>query len=1015
MVSERAALPFVGREEELAVLTAALDRACRGAGSTHVLAGEAGVGKTRVSETLCALARARGAETVVGRAFPVETGVPYALFADAFVPLLRAMPAATLQSLSRGSATELALLFPVLAPDGAGGRGAGPAGGASATELKPRLLDAFSQLVQRLSRRAPLLVVLENLQWADPSSFDLLHFVARSAPAHPLMLLCTYNESQREANRMLRTTERSLVSLGALERHLLPPLAAEEVQELVSRRFDVPAAVVADLARLVHARTRGNPFFIDETLKALTQGGQLRWDGERWVGWETERLELPRSIRDVLKARYERLSPTAQDLVILASVIGAQAPHALLETMSGVGGEPLLSAVEELLREDVLAETHAAGHLAYEFTHPMLQELLYAEIARARVRALHAQVAVGLERLYGERALDHADLLAVHFRRAEAPELADRACRYLAAAGRSALGRGANREAAEALRAALAIAERGDDLALRDELLDQLARALNRLGDYAGAAALWGDALSRARPIGDDHRVAVLERRLGIAALRRGSPEDARRHHDRGLEAALATGDGALVASLRLARSGTSLEVGDGDAAEQDLRATLAIAERIGEPRMLARVHQALQALAVWRGPSADARMHGDRALALAVAAGDRGAQWSAHWCTAMHAGLTGDAAGTARHLAEANRLAAELRSPLLRLWTADIEVEYRSGIGDWAAALALAERSIADARAFGQRTLLPRLLVWSALVHLGRGDLERGKQQVDEAWQLADADRPAGAVNVHTVVPAHVGLASWHLARREYGEALRIGEAGLAIADRTGYTAWSMHRLMPLVAEASLWVQDWDRAERYGTRLRALAERLGHPLGLAWSDACFALVRMLRGDKAGAVAQLRSAAEALEAIPFAEHAARLRRKLADALNDSGDTVAAVAELRRVHDDFGRLGARDALDEVRRKLRALGSRPPVRPTASTRDRIGALTAREVEIGRLVLANRSNREIGATLGISARTVGTHLSNIYEKVSVASRAELADLLRTELALHAPPAMPRRQDLA
>jgi DNA-binding CsgD family transcriptional regulator/tetratricopeptide (TPR) repeat protein len=1013
----RDTLPLVGREAELALLTAALDRARRGSGSTHMITGEGGVGKTRLTVAAQAIARTNGFETVIGRAFPVETGIPYALFADAFVPLLRDMPAPTLQALSRGSTHELELLFPVLAT----GRAPGSAGqGAPAAELKARLLDAFSQLLQRLARRSPLLVVLENLQWADPSSFDLLHFVARSAGAHPLVLLCTYNESQREANRMLRTTEQSLQSLGALERHLLPPLTAPQVEELLCRQHEVPAVVVADFARALHARTRGNPFFIEETLKALTQAGRLRWDGERWSGWDAEHLDLPRSIRDALSARYDRLSPTAQDVVILASVVGSQVPHALLEVMSGVNGEPLLGAVDELLREQVLVEGQSGGHLAYEFTHPMMQEVLYAELSRARARQLHGEIAAKLESIYGDRASEHADALAVHFRRADDPAQADRACSYLAGAGRSALARGANREAAESLRAALAIAERGDDATLRDDLLDHLARALNRLGDYAAAAALWTEALSRAKVLGDDPRVATLERRLGGTALRRGSPEDALRHHDRGLEAALAGGDDALAASLRLARSTVLLEIGRGDDAERDLRAALATAEAAREPRMLARVHQALQALAVWRGPSNDARAHGLLALEYATAAGDPAGQWSAHWATAMHAGLTGDAPGTARHLAEANRLATELRSPVLRLWNADIEIEYRSGVGEWDAALALAERSIADARAFGQRTLLPRLLVWSALVHLGRGDEERGKAMVDEAWQLSGADRAnTGApVNLHTVVPAHVGLASWHLHRREYSEALRVGEAGLAIADRTGYTAWSMHRLMPLVAEASLWLRDWDRAERYGTRLRATAERLGHPLGRAWSEACFALIRFLRGDKAGAIVQLRQAADALDAIPFAEHGARLRRKLADAHNDSGDPDAAIPELRRVHETFARLRARPALEEVRAKLRELGSRPPVR-TPMTGAGPGALTSREAEIARLVAARRSNKEIGAALGISARTVSTHLSNIFGKVGVDSRAALADRVREDGLLaplgDAARSAPRQPDLA
>ena len=179
-------------------------------------------------------------------------------------------------------------------------------------------------------------------------------------------------------------------------------------------------------------------------------------------------------------------------------------------------------------------------------------------------------------------------------------------------------------------------------------------------------------------------------------------------------------------------------------------------------------------------------------------------------------------------------------------------------------------------------------------------------------------------------------------------------------------------------------------------------------------SEACFALIRFLKGDKAGAIAQLRRAADALDAIPFVEHATRLRRKLADAHNDSGDPNAAIIELRRVHATFARLRAGPALEEVRAKLRELGSRPPSR-TPLAGSGAGTLTARELEIAQLVAARRSNKQIGAALGISARTVGTHLSNIFGKVGVDSRVALADQLRVDGFTPPTPPTPRRQDRA
>jgi DNA-binding CsgD family transcriptional regulator len=168
----------------------------------------------------------------------------------------------------------------------------------------------------------------------------------------------------------------------------------------------------------------------------------------------------------------------------------------------------------------------------------------------------------------------------------------------------------------------------------------------------------------------------------------------------------------------------------------------------------------------------------------------------------------------------------------------------------------------------------------------------------------------------------------------------------------------------------------------------------LGQRLGLAWADACDACVELLHGDAGRAVSLLRGATAALEAIPFVPDAARLRRQLARALAETGDREGATRELRGAHEVFAHLGAERELDATREQLRELGARPPTRTMTQG---IAGLTGRELEIVRLVAARRSNKEIGAALGISARTASTHLSNIFVKLGVDSRGELADRAR------------------
>ena len=984
-------MPLVGRTEEIAALSAALDGAARGRGSVHFIVGEGGIGKTRIASAVADIAATRNFARVIGRAYPVETGIPYALFADAFLPLLRSLPPSVLQVLARGSTTEIATLFPALRADGF------TAIATETSQLKPRLFDAFARFVQRLAQREPMLVVLENLHWADPSSLELLHLIARGAGAHRVVLLCTYDETRRDAHPTLRATEHSLRSLSSLRVHHVAPLTRTETQELISRQFSMPGEAVVDFSTRLHERTRGNPFFIEETIDALAATGQLREDAGQWTGWSTDSLALPTTVRDAIQSRIDRLTPDAVHTATIAAAVGAQVPHALLESLAGLNADALLAAIDVLRHERIILEVDVDRELGYEFAHPLLREVLYTSLSRARARALHAEIASALETHFGAKAIAHADTLAAHLLRAETPLDSPKARRYLLAAGRSALERGADREAAEILDAALAHVDRPNpDPQELESALDLLARARQRRGDYARATELWTRAVAIATQRNDTQRVAGLERRLGVAAFWSGKYDDAIAHYDRGLEAATASHDDGRIALLRLARSAVLLEVGRADEAQADIRAALTIAERVGEPALLARVHHAMQLHAVWRGPAPAAREHGERALAFARQVGDRSAVWAAEWALAVQAGLVGDRAGIAEHLAAAQSVADELRSPVLRLWTNEVAIEYHSGVGDWDTAIAIADRTIADARAFSQHTLLPRALVWSSLVRFARGDFDVGTAQMLEAWATSGADRAASGapVNVHAVAPAHVSRATWHLAQKQFREALAVAEAGLKITDRTGYTAWAIHRLVPIAGEASLWIQDWDRCERYANRLREQATQLGHALGLAWADACFALITMLKGDKKGAIAPLEAAASALEAIPFVDHATRVRRKLVDCYYETGDTESALRELRKIHDVFAKLGAAPALSDVREKLRALGARPPARTVS---EGAGALTPREAEIARLVAARKTNKEIAVTLDISARTVGTHLSNVFAKLGVDSRGALTDLVR------------------
>ena len=529
-------LPLVGRASELAMFAALLDAADKGRGTTQLLEGEGGQGKTRLALATAERATKRGWTVAIGRAYPVEAGVPYALFTDALLPVLRALDPAALSVLTRGAVSELSHLFPLLAT------GATPIRGAErGSEIKTRLLWNFTQLLGRMAEKRPLLLVLENLHWADESSLEMLHFTARQLATSRVLVIGTYNDAAAERSPALVSLRQSLVTLGAARVHHLGPLSRAATDELVQAVFGVSDAVSREFAALLYGWTRGNPFFVEETLKALVTSGRLYERDGTWHGWEIADLDLPRSIREAVVTRLDRLSPDAQRVATLAAVIGTRASYDALDAVVGMPRARLVEALDELRTQRILDEHGEGDRIVYDFSHPILRDVIYQAVGLARGRMLHATVADALERHYASAADEHADELAYHFARADARDVGPKATRYLSIAGRNALAKHANREAASYLTAALERTRDADADATREmEIVEGLARARQRLGEYDAAVALWERAREHAQQANDLARLADIERRLGLASFWRGRHDEALEHYD----AALSAGSG---------------------------------------------------------------------------------------------------------------------------------------------------------------------------------------------------------------------------------------------------------------------------------------------------------------------------------------------------------------------------------------------------------------------------------------------------------------------------------------
>ena len=930
-------VPLVGRRSEMEEIRRLMELAEGRRSAAIFLRGPRGVGKTRITQEVVRFARERGWIVLRGRAHPSERLVPYAPFADAFVPLLRGLDAETLARLTPGSDAALCSLFPALGPP--------PRpidiGPSTPGEHRTRLYWQFAGAVSLLTSRRPVLLALEDLDFADRASLELLDFLTRQTEREPLVVLGEYTGADPDRRQSLRALEHALVSAGRGHVFPLDAFDPEETRAFVEAAFGLEGSTAERLAEATFLWSRGNPFFMNGTLRGLIESGALRNEDGVWTVGDLDDLRLPHSVRDAVLVWLGQLGPRALEVARVLAIVGREVSYEVLRLVTDVSDAELGPALDELVRHQLVQEAESRWTLAYAFRNPLIRETLRSEMGLAERRQLHTAVARSLEAFYGDGADDHAEELAYHFSRAQPGAHGTKTIHYLARAGRSALRRHANQEAADSLQEALdriEAAPSGSGLdRYREEVLRGLARARRRIGEYAASASGWQRLLTLSREQQDAVATAEYHRELGMTHLASGALEEATEHLAAATEYAGATGRIPLVVRAQLAEAFCLENVGRSRRADEVIESSLMLAREFGDARVLGQVQRSRIQQYLWTGRIAEGREAARSALALCEETGDRGVEFWSRWALGALEGLVGNTAEMAAHVALARDIADEVGSPFFDLATRELSIELANARGEWDRGIQEGTRAIELARATQQRLILPRLLVWTARMHLGRGNFDVADALTREAWEVSDAggvvaDR--SFVGLHSVVPAHIGRANYYLATGEWQEAIRLARAALALADDSGYVVWSIHHVLPILGEAAIHARDLELADRAGRRIREEAERIGHPLARAWADACEGVLTWLQNDAHAGVRSLEAGARALEAIPITFEAARLRRQLAGRLAEVGERERALEELRGAYEVFRSLGARPELEKARIQFGELGAEAPPEHDAS---------------------------------------------------------------------------------
>jgi ATP/maltotriose-dependent transcriptional regulator MalT len=950
---------LVGRGAESAVLDHVLEVLEGGRPAALELAGEAGIGKSRLLAELAERGDARNLLVLSGSGSEFERDLPFSVFVDALDDYLQGLDPGRFDGLEEDVRAELKHVFPSFSALATTQQVAG-------RHERYRSHRAVRALLGELARRLPLLLLLDDLHWADSASIELVAALLRRPPSAPVLI--AFATRPRQVPGPFAAAIERAGREGGLMRVELTGLTLDETRELLAGRPGKDAAAL-------YEQTGGNPFYLEQLARHGGDGDSTASAGEPSASG------IPPAVAASLGEELALLTPTARAVLEGAAVAGDPFQLELAAAAAAVSEDAAMDGIDELIRFDLVRNTDVPRR--FRFRHPLVRNVLYEGSAAGWRLGAHERCAAVLtargaattaRAQHVERSAREGDLEAV---------------RLLSQAGNEA-ARLAPASAAHWFHEALRLLPHTADATERVELLHAQAEALTATGRFADGHAALVEALELV-PAGSDALFAHLSRACAAAESLLGRPHQATER----LRSALSR----LPAEPSVDRVALLLEL-----AVNSLYRT-----RFEE------MHESAQAALD------DARVLGQApftAAALAVVGFGGSLMGDAHAADAKRA----EAAALIDSLTD-DELAPYLESAA---WLAGAELY----LDRYVEADRHASRALAVARATGQGELFLVLvqilggvwrqrgkltqaaelldggieaarlldnthaLVWTlsgrSTVALPLGDLQLALAAANEAFQLSRG----GEATFHAAEAAAVLAA----AKLETGEAeqaieLLLNHAG---GEELALIAGSPRALyLELLTRCRLALDRQDDAARSADHARAWAASVRLPMAGAWSARAAAAVSLHRGDGEQAAAEALASAAAAEDAGAPVEAARSRILAGRALVLTGERDLAIAELQRAAAQLDVNQCPRYRGEADLELGRLGHRAHRRTFAGAADgtRIESLTGRELEITRLVVERLTNSQIASELFLSPKTVETHLRNIFRKVGVGSRVELA----------------------
>jgi len=772
-------VPLVDRTEEMNVLKEAVYRAVHGEGGLVFVHGEAGIGKTRLVRELGAYARSRGVQVLYGRCpalFRMDGVPPYILWKEVIKDYLEACTPEQLHRVIGYYPAEVAKLVPEISQTL---RSIPQSFPISPEQEQNRLFEAVSQFITNISRETPLLVVLDDLQWTDPSSLLLLHYLARGVQKTPLLLLGAYRSSDINDKHPLSPV------LTELNRERLPQsislkrMSLDDISEMIRQileQDDVPT----EFCKMVYEKTRGNPFFAEEVIKSLKEEEVIYREENKWKIKEVSRIEFPETVKSVLKTRFARLDEECQSVLTFASFVGNDFTLEAMCALTGIEENKLLELIDKILKTGLIKEREVRGEGVCSFADILVRDVVYDEVSLLKRKKLHGVVGRALEKAYAKKIDEHFGELASHF--LESGDK-DKALDYFLKAGEKAQKVYANNEATSYFQSALALLEeREGELPEKRRILERLGDIKRLVGEHDACLKYWNKALALWNQLEEKESASRLYRKMANVLWEdMGDIEKAKENHEKALKILEAEHEKVELAGLYEDMAHMYYRTGDIPKALSLANKALELAEKLNAYEVIASSCVSLGTIFSFSGDLEKARECHTRGLKIAL---DKG-----YMVTALRAynnlaiALPPEEQEQALEYYEKGyELAKKIGEINHQSWIGVSLVVRYFGMGNMAKAMALAEDCVALDTKAGN---LPNLSLSKSALGIGLvfvGDLDKGEQYLKEALSLAQKLK-----QWQQEEGVYWFLGMMHFGNEEYHRALEFLEKANAVYDKAG------------------------------------------------------------------------------------------------------------------------------------------------------------------------------------------------------------------------------------